>query len=237
MTKSICLLLASTISTVASSQISFTLKGNFANQQNPVIYSEYLDKEKSVTDTINVSNNRFHFSKTISEPVLSTLTANNRRTNFFLEDGIIDVDFSTYASPVIQGGPLQKEFENFIFSVKDVLYPLKNIYDSYWWKLFPSSSRDSVYDQLLALRKQMTQKISAYLKTHRNSIIGTWAAAENYDEATSTEFEEILSHINRNHAYGRKVLYLYELAKKTAVGKKIYDQDLAAKDINGNFFR
>lgn len=210
---------------VSFTQNNFLVKGKIEGISDGTVYLTYTNNDSLVTDSATINEGAFNFSNIISEPVLASLKIKNKpfATNFFIDPVSIDLHLYLGTSTEIQGGPTQLEYQTFIASVRDILPALRNTYNTYW-DLDAGAVRDSTYDRYLSLQKELKKRITDYINTHNNSVVGAWAVTDNYYNATSTEIKELYDKFTTNVGksyYGKKVKELYETTDKSGIGKRL----------------
>ena len=110
---------------------------------------------------------------------------------------------------------------------------MRKTYNTYWG-LDAGKLRDSLYDQYLSLQKELRERISEFVGGNNNSVIGAWAVADNYYNATSEEIKLLYDRFSpgvQKSYYGKEVDELYQVTSKAGIGKKL--KTFTAQDPEG----
>jgi hypothetical protein len=216
------------------SQIKFSIQGKIEGLDSGIITLDYIDQGQPRSDTTSLINGTFSFSNSISEPILATLKIKDRLIlNFFLDNGPTTISLTRSGVSKIEGGSSQREYQAFMASVREVLPIIKETYRAYW-NLDAGRGRDSLYDLYLSLQKELKKRISNFISQNSHSVIGAWAVADNYYNATSDEIKVLYDRFTpevKKSYYGKETEELYKVTAKSAIGKKL--KTFTAQDPDG----
>jgi hypothetical protein len=229
-------------------QKSFTITGQLGANKSGKIFLQYKDNSRNYFDSSAVTNGRFAFQGELTDPQYATLMLNPPHNaeeakrgfdshDIFLEPGKLTVKSdSTLKASSINGGPGQKELNNYFIKIQPVL----DRYQVVRTKLAElHDDRESPeYKQYLTEYKDINLNVramdSTYAAGNTDSYFGYFLWSKYFrkpDDNTLPQLNRFSKRI-RETQNAKLMANKVETAKRLALGKPAPDFTLA--DSSGN---
>lgn len=248
---------APAITTGAGADTSLAIQGHITGMDKGTAIFNYIVDQQVSADTAVITNGRFSFAGKLQQPQEVQISfineAFNGAINFFAENRSINISADTAAlnTPVIEGSPLQKDFEAFrkqLVPVDQKMAKLNMdghaIFESGQLTRARADSLSGVYQ---SLENEKTAAIQAFVKDHSASAVSAWAIQKNLlaepDVNTLEPLYDLLSVSNKQSIYGMLVHETIIAEKATGIGRPaiaftlpdIQDKAIALDSFKGKY--
>ncbi|MBO9633561.1 MAG: AhpC/TSA family protein [Chitinophagaceae bacterium] len=219
-----------------NAQQKFEIKGKISHLKYPAkIYLNYSDDEGRKQDSFEITNGKFNFKGNLPFPRKANLELkqNDGNTDFltadqqdlFLDKGKITITGDgKIKTALIKGGKAQKDFEVLKAQLKPLeekMAPLSEKMRQYF-KEKNDAARDALFPQLAAIRKDMTQTETDFIKTHPASYVTLSMLKDRSVVVNLPSFEPMYNNLSdelKNTSDGKKMANKLAIARKLQPGQ------------------
>lgn len=243
-------LLSFTISSIAQSNFTFNLTGEFKSiKENSKIYVHHKWDNNTITDSLKVKSGKFTLSGKSSEPNMYWITKtsnSNEQPNliFFIDEGktniIGNIDSLPFAK--IVGGKTQQDYVEYnqvmgSFSAKQ--QTIVNAFNEAKAKGDNNTMNEKIAEYQI-LEKEMKSALETYIKSHSKSPISGYAIYFNYQNSNAPieELEKMVSLLDKsteNTKYGKLGREKLNQMRGTTIGFEAINFSQA--DVNGKMVK
>lgn len=246
----LALTLISTIASCSKKEEGYTINGKFTDVKEGIVYLEFTDGEKKITDSSTINNGSFTFKGKVSEPLLYVIKLKGAEfgTRFLLDnetitfeakkDSIQEAKFSGAKQDSIYKSYYKNEFKK----VNDLVAPVYKMADSLTQKgkvKLTSEQKaflDKRWEDLQAQGDKLTEE---FIKAHKDKLAGALIINERVVTLGTPEkvkeYYALLTPEVQNSFYGKKVKREIEIAEKTAIGATA--PEFSQTDVNGKVIK
>lgn len=216
----------------AQAQQQFSIKGSLGKLSYPAtVYLQYGKGETRVLDSVVLTNGNFQFKGDVPFPVKASLTLkqndgntdmfNTDEQSLFLDKGIITVKGQgKIKTAFIRGGKAQADYlrlKSQLKPLQDKMTPLSSLMRQYF-KENNMKGRDSLFPYLAAIRKDITDTESEFIKNNPGSYVSLSMLRDRSVMINLASFEPLYNNLSpalKQTADGKR------MAEKLAIAKRL----------------
>lgn len=201
------------------------VSANLAGLKEDQVVFYYHQGDKSVADTVKVTDGKFTWTSKITEPQKVGTMLFNRYFQFFAEPGNIILSGGNSTDSIkVSGSKSQEESEAFEKTLKDIddrEYPL---YEK--WGKGTKEEQLALEEKVEALRNERRERTDKYITEHPKSPVSVNLVAE---KASMGAYDKVLAAYNKldksaqTTAEGKRIAERLVLLKRSAIGTPVLD--------------
>jgi peroxiredoxin len=240
------LVLVSAISSCSKKEEGFTIKGKFSDVKDGIVYLEFVDGDKKITDSTKIIDGSFTFKGKVDEPLIYKINLKGVQNgaSFVLDNEVITFEAkkdSIYLAKVYgatQDSIYKSYYNNDFKKIQKVAGPIYKTSDSLTQngkvKLTPEQQviMDKRWAELQIFADDITDK---FINSHKDKLAGALVTQDRIASYGTPEqlkkYYAILSPEIQKSFYGQKLKETIELNDKTAVGSPA--PEFSQTDVNG----
>lgn len=224
---------------------SYTIAGTIEGMESGWIYLFNIQNEQGTPDSTAVKAGKFEFKGNTAEPYFAVLTLGQlngprqQPLGFFVEGGTIHVKVhrDSLAKGTVEGGPTQKEYQQFFASYKQVEDKQKQLVEDYQMASMSGdmAKMEKAQQEFEGLEQESKNLVSNFVKEHPDSYVSPFLVAQNFIyDVNPAELDPLYAalgeKVKASH-FGQSIKKALDASRSTAVGSQA--PDFTLNDVNG----
>ncbi|NGY37855.1 AhpC/TSA family protein [Flavobacterium sp. XN-5] len=246
----LALALVSTISSCSKKAEGFTINGKFSDVKDGIVYLEFEDGDKKITDSTKIVGGSFTFKGKVDEPLLYKIKLKGSETGvvFLLDNENIafeakkDSMYLAKVSGATQDSIYKSFYKNEFKKISGIAGPIYKISDSltHGGKVEMTAEQkimmDKRWDDIQKFADDLTGK---FINSHKDKLAGALVTQDRIASYGTPEqlkkYFAILTPEVQKSFYGKKLKATIALNDKTAVGAVA--PEFSQTDVNGKIIK